>query len=174
MSNGQTTFFGPDLSRGPVSSYRIETAAVQIATTLAQLRAPLGRSADDLRNHADFIRELADRLAPDWAAQVALDVGEESGNEVVTSIRAAIGTYGLLDCWLCDTVGAGLTTTAPYAVDWLSGTVLETVVAKKRYRVITPTSGVVSAKVTQSGTATWRWAVSRHGRVYYSSPLQFT
>ncbi len=46
---------------------------------------------DDLRAHADFIRELADRLAPDWAVQIATDVGPEVSNTIRTSIVAATG-----------------------------------------------------------------------------------
>ena len=44
--------FGPDLARGPFSSHRVETAARQIATALAQVRAPLTRPAIDVRQHA--------------------------------------------------------------------------------------------------------------------------
>lgn len=174
MSPRHTEFFGPDLGRGPFSPHRIETAAVQIATALAQIRAPLTRSDDDLRSHAEFIRDLADRLAPDWAAQIAIDVGDELSNAIQTVIRASTGAYGLLDCWLADSVGGGLTTLAPDSVSFSSGTVLETITDKKRYVVITPTTGVVSVSVNYSGARTWRWAVSRYARVYYSSALTFT
>jgi len=174
MSARHTEFFGPDLGRGPFAAHRIETASIQIATALAQVRAPLSCSDDDLRAHAEFIREIADRLAPDWAAQISIDVGEESANTVETTIRAAVGTYSLIDCWLCDSVGGGLTAVAPASVTFNTGTVLETITANKRFLVITPTNGVVSATVTQSGTASWRWAVSRYGRVYYSTSLDFS
>lgn len=166
-------FFGPDLARGPFSSQRIETSALQIATALAQLRVPLARADVDLRSHADFIRELADRLAPDWAAQIALDVGSEAGDTIHTTIRAAIGSYSLLDCWLADEIGGGVTGTAPASVTFNSGTVLETIVANKRFLVITPTTGVIEVAVNYGGAKTWRWAVSRYARVYYSSALTF-
>jgi len=173
MQGRHTEFFGPDLGRGPFAAHRIETAAVQIGTALAQLRAPLSRDDDTIKAHADFIRELADRLAPDWAAQICMDVGDESGNTVQTTVRATTGTYSLLECWLADTAGGGLTSTAPTSVTWNTGTVLQTITASKHFLVITPSSGVLSVSVNYSGTRNWYWAVSRQARVYYSTQLQF-
>ena len=173
MSPPHTEFFGPDLGRGPFAAYRIETAAVQIATALAQVRAPLTRSDDDLLSHATFIRELADHLAPDWAAQISIDISDENLNIINTTIRAAVGTYSLLDCWLCDDTGGGLTSGAPATVTFSTGTILETVVTRKRYIVITPANGVVNVSVGYTGVRSWRWAVSRYGRVYYSNVLDF-
>lgn len=174
MNARHTEFFGPDLGRGPFSSQRIETSALQIAVALAQIRAPLTRSDDDLRAHADFIRALADRLAPDWAAQVTLTVGDEVSNTVTTTIIVPTGAYSLLDCWLSDEPGGGLTATAPLSVTFNPGVVLETVVANKRYLVITPSTGVISATVTFATARSWYWAVSRYARVYYSARLSFT
>ncbi len=174
MDGRHVEFFGPDLSRGPFTSTRIETSALQIATGLAQLRVPLARSDDDLRSHADFIRELADRLAPDWAAALAFDVGDESGNAILSTITAITGTYSLLECWLADSVGGGETGTAPASVTWSTGTVLQTVTADKHYLVVTPNTGVATVTVSYSGVKTWYWAVCRQGRVYYSSQLRFT
>nr|QDY92651.1 hypothetical protein fos2004AM_00020 [uncultured Planctomycetota bacterium] len=174
MNARHMEFFGPDLGRGPFSPHRIETAAVQIATALAQPCAPLTRNTTDFHGHADFIRELADRLAPDWAAQIATSVGDESANNIQTTIRAATGTYSLLDCWLSDSIGGGLTTTAPNSVTFNTGTVLQTVTANKRFLVITPTTGVVTVTVNYTGNNTWYWAISRHARVYYSSSLAFS
>ena len=54
-------FFGPDLARGPVLSGSPPVAAVQVATQLAQLRAPILRSDTEVEDHAEFIRTLADR-----------------------------------------------------------------------------------------------------------------
>ena len=172
--NGSLEFFGPDWSRGPSAGGRIETAALQIATTLAQLRAPLTRADGDITGHADFIRALADRLAPDWAVQVATDVGPESANAITTSIRAATGTYSLLDCWLSDSIGGGVTLTAPGAVSFTGATVLETIVANKRFLLITPSTGTIEATVTYAGVKSWYWAISRFARVYYSSQLYFS
>ena len=128
-----TEFFGPDLGRGPFAAHRIETAVIQIATALAQVRAPLSRADSDLQDHVDFIRNLADRLAPDWASQITMDVGDEVSNEIQTSIRTAVGTYSLLHCWLTDAPGGGETSAAPGDVVWNSGIVLETVSTLKRY-----------------------------------------
>jgi hypothetical protein len=173
MNARHMEWFGPDLGRGPFSSQRIETSALQIATALAQMRAPLTRSDDDLRTHADFIRELADKLAPDWAAQVTLDVGSRVAGVISTSIRVASGSHSLLDCWLADAVGGGLTGTAPSDVTFTAGQVLETIEANKRYLIVTPSTGVVQVSVSYLGLKSWYWTVSRNARVYYSSQLYF-
>lgn len=173
MSGRHTEFFGPDLGRGPFSPHRIETAAVAIATALAQPCAPLTRDQQDLYDHADFIRELADHLVPDWAAQIATTVGDESSNNIQTIIRVATGTYSLLDCWLADSVGGGITGSTPTSVTFNTGTVLETIVANKRFLILAPATGVVTVTVNYGGDRTWYWAVSRHARVYYSSSLNF-
>ncbi len=174
MNQRHTEFFGPDLARGPFSSQRVETSALQIATALAQLRVPLARSDDDLRSHVAFIRELADRLAPDWAAAITASVGPEVGNTVETTLAVPTGTYSLLDCWLADAPGGGLTSLAPDDVTVNVGTILETVVAGKRWLILTSTAGVADLTVSYVGTRNWHWAVSRHARVYYSDRLYFT
>ncbi len=166
-------FFGPDLARGPVISGSPQTAAVQLATALAQLRAPLLRSDDELRGHADFIRELADRLFPDWAADVRLDVGDLSGSSIATTIRANTGTYNLLECWLADGSGEGPTATAPDAVTWDTGVVVREFEVRKHYLIVTPQTSVAQVTVQYSGTRNWRWAVARNGRVFYSNLLIF-
>ena len=173
MNQRHTEFFGPDLARGPFPPNRMEIAAVQIATALAQLRAPLSRDDDEILAHADFIRALADRLAPDWAAQVNIDVGPESSNAIQTSIRAEIGTYSLLECWLADTVGGAVTATSPNSVVWNTGAVVQTITANKHYLVVVPDTGVADVTVNYSSAKSWYWAVCRHGRVYYSSKLYF-
>jgi len=174
VNQRQTEFFGPDLGRGPFSSQRIETSALQIATALAQIRAPLTRSDDDLRSHADFIRELADRLCPDWAAALTLKVDPEQYDTVHTNITAPTGTYSLLDMWLADSVGGGVTSTAPAGVTFNPGTIVQTVVSNKHYRVLTTAAGVVDVTVSYGAARNWYWAVTRYGRVYYSSQLHFT
>jgi hypothetical protein len=173
MDTGHLEFFGPDLSRGPYSAAQINTSALQIATALAQLRAPLGRSADDVRNHATFIRELADMLAPDSAVQIGFTVGNEIADTVQTTIAAITGAYSVLDCWLADSVGGGLTTTLPATLSFSGGTVLETVVLGKRYIVLTPLSGLVTISVGYGGPKSWYWGVSRGARAYYSGRLGF-
>ena len=173
MNGRHMELFEPDLSRGPFSSQRIETSALQIAAALSQLRAPLTRSDDDLRAHVDFIRELADRLCPDWAASLSLSVDPEQSDTVHASFLAPTGTYSLLDCWLADNGGGGVTGTAPGAVTFLAGTVIQTVVTNRRFIVLTSPTGVVDVIVSYTGVKDWYWAVSRYGRVYYSSRLHF-
>jgi hypothetical protein len=173
VNQRHTEFFGPDLARGPYPPNRIETATLQIATALAQLRAPLTRDDDALRGHVDFIRELADRLAPDWAAQITIDVGEEVSNAIATSIIAVTGTYSLLECWLADAPGGGISAYSPASVTWNTGTVLQTITANKHYLIVTPYTGVADVTVSYPASRTWYWAVCRHGRVHYSSQVFF-
>ena len=174
MNTRPLEFFGPDLGHGPSGSSRVETAALAIATALAQLRAPLSRADADLRTHADFIREIADRLAPDWAAQVTFSVGPEAADTIKTSIAAVTGTHSLLECWLADSAaGGGETATEPTSVTWNTGIVLRTITDNKHYLIITPTTGVANVSVNYSGAKTWYWAVSRYGRAYYSSQVRF-
>ncbi len=168
-----TEFFGPDLARGPVLSGSPQTAAFQLAAALAQLRAPLSRSADELRAHADFIRELADRLMPDWAAGVQIDVDPLVNRDMATSILVPTHSFNLLNCWLADGPGGAVTATAPDAVAWTVGTVLQTLVPKRHFVIVTPHTGVAAVTVTHATSKTWFWAVARYGRVYYSSALIF-
>lgn len=168
-----TEFFGPDLARGPVLSGSPQTAAVQLATALAQLRAPLSRSDDALREHADFIRELSDRLMPDWAALVKLDVGELLSGSIQMTIRTPVGEPGLLHCWLADAPGGGITSTAPTTVTWDTGIVLQTIVANKHYLLLTPDTGTAAVTVSYGVTRAWYWGVARYGRAYFSGKLQF-
>jgi len=174
MNHRHTEFFGPDLARGPFSSHRIETSALQIATALAQLRAPVARSDDALRAHAEFIRELADRLAPDWAVNLGLAVSPEVADTIRLTITAPVGTYSLLELWLADGPGGGPTSLAPASVSFGVGTVLETVQSGTHFRVLTSEAGVIDVSVTDPGTRAWYWAVTRLGRVYYSTRLAFT
>jgi hypothetical protein len=174
VNQRHTEFFGPDLGRGPFSSQRIETSALQIATALAQVRAPLSRADEELRAHADFIRELADRLCPDWAAALTIAVDAEQYDSVHTSILAPTGTYSLLDLWLADNAGGGVTGTAPGAVTFTVGTIIQTITTNKRYLVLTSATGLVDVTVSYTSAKSWYWAVTRYGRVYYSSRLFFT
>jgi hypothetical protein len=166
-------WFGPDLARGPVLSGSAEVAAVQIATALAQLRVPLLRADSDIESHAEFIRTLADKLFPDSAFGIHLSVADEIADEITTQIRVAAGSYTVLRCWLADARGGGETALAPADVTWNTGIVLETIAANKHYIVLAPTAGVVSVTVSYTGDWSWYWAAARHGRVHYSSVLDF-
>jgi hypothetical protein len=173
MNQRHVEFFGPDLARGPFSPHRMDAAAIQIATALAQLRAPLTRADNDILDHGDFIRQLADRIAPDYAAYIKIDVGQEVSNSVQTTIRTELGTYSMLDLWLADNYGGGLTSLAPTTVTFNAGTVLQAVVANKHYRVITSATGIIDVTVSYAGVRDWYWGISRHGRGYYSARLDF-
>ena len=166
-------WFGPDLARGPVLSGSPPVAAVQVATQLAQLRVPLTRSDSELEDHAEFIRVLADKLFPDYAVAVRLDVGDENANTIDTLIRIDSGTYTLLQLWLTDAKGGGETATTPSGVTFNSGIVLQTITTNKQYLVLTPATGIVSVSVNYTGDHTWYWAAARQGRAYYSAALDF-
>ena len=166
-------WFGPDYARGPVLSGSAPVAAVQIATQLAQLRFPLTRSDDELGDHAVFIRSLADKLFPDYAAAVRMTVGAESSNVINTLIRIDTGEVTLLHLWLADAKSGGVTGVAPSSVTFLAGSVIHTFAANKHYLVLTPANGVISVTVGYSGDYTWYWAAARHGRVLYSAALDF-
>ena len=174
MNQRHTEFFGPDLGRGPFAPGNVEAEALQIATAIAQLRAPITRSDADVLAHGDFIRQLADHLAPDHAASLSIDVGDENTNAIQTTVRADIGTYSLLDIWLADAVGGGVTGTAASSVTFNIGTVLETITANKRYLVVTSAIGLVNMTVVYGNPKSWYWGISRQGRVYYSDQLHFS
>ena len=168
-----TEFFGPDLGRGPFSSNSPAVAAIQIATAIAQLRAPLSRAEADVFAHAEFIRALADRLFPDFAEQIRIDVAAESSDSIICTVREDTGTNSLLHAWLADSKGGGESGASPDGVSWSGATILETITADKRWQVITPTNGVATVTVNFGGDHTWYLAVARHGRVYYSNALNF-
>lgn len=166
-------WFGPDLLRSPALSGSPEVAGVQVASAIAQLRAPLLRDDAQIEQHADFIRGLADRLFPDYAAQITMQVGDEVANTIETTIRVATGSPSLLHCWLADAIGGGLTSTPADTVAFSGGAVLQTVATGRHYVIVAPASGVVVASVTHASAQSWRWAVARHGRVLYSTALGF-
>ncbi len=168
-----TEWFGPDFARGPVLSGAPEVAAVQIAAALAQLRIPLRRSDSELQTHADFIRNLADRLFPDLAGPVALSVGSEQSDQVTTQITDNSGNYSLVQMWLADNIGGGETATAPDSVSFSGAVVLETVTPNVRFWVITPKTGLANVTVSYAGSKVWYWAAARQGRIVYSSKLDF-
>lgn len=168
-----TEWFGPDFARGPVLSGAPEVAAVQIAAALAQLRVPLRRSDSELETHADFIRNLADRLFPDLAGPVALSVGSEQGDQITTQIIDNSGDYSLVQMWLADSVGGPESATAPDSVSFSGATVLETIAANKRFLVITPKTGLANVTVSYTGSKVWYWAAARQGRIVYSTKLDF-
>ncbi|MGE3181575.1 MAG: hypothetical protein AB7N71_08090 [Phycisphaerae bacterium] len=169
-----TEFFGPDFARGPFASSRVEVAALQIATQLAQLRAPLERSDAAIESHAEFIVALAEKLAPDFANAIRFDVGDESANTVDTSIRTNVLNYSLLEVWLADDAGGGLSTVTPTSVTWNTGVVLAEFTTRRHYLVVTPSTGVLDVTVGYTGSHSWNLAVARTGRVYYSSQLSFS
>lgn len=174
MNQRHTEFFGPDLARGPFASSRVDVAALQIATALAQLRAPVSRDDDSLLSHGDFVRQLADRIAPDHAAYLAIGVSPEVSNTIQVTFHTAINGHSLLECWLADDIGGGVTGGAPSSVTVTTGTLLTTLTANKHLRVMTNDVGIATLDVSYAGSNTWFCAVSRYARVFYSDALYFS
>lgn len=172
-SRRHVEFFGPDLGRGPFTSHIPSVAAIQVATALAQTRAPLSRADEDLLTHAEFIRSLADVLFPDFAEQIRIDVSSEAGNTIQCTISEDTRSYSLMHVWLADAKGGGETSVAPTSVSFAGGTVLQTITSGKRWLVLTPTTGVVTVTIDYSGDRTWYLAAARHGKVYYSNAIDF-
>lgn len=172
-SRRHTEFFGPELGRGPFTSHVPSVAAIQVATALAQTRAPLSRIEADLLSHAELIRSLADVLFPDFAEQIRIDVGIESADAIQCTISEDTRSYSLLHVWLADAKGGGETAVAPTSVSISGGAVLQTLTANKRWLILTPTTGVVTATINYAGDRTWYLAAARHGRVYYSNAIDF-
>lgn len=168
-----TEFFGPDFARGPFVSGRLDVAALQVAASLAQMRAPILRSDAEIEAHADFIQALAERIAPDQYSSVQISVGDELADSITTTFRINVPAYTLLDCWLSDGPGAGITSTTPSTVTWSTGVVLQEVVTRKHYRIITAGTGTATVTVTYPAARVWFWAVSRGSRAFYSSQLFF-
>ena len=166
-------FFGPDLARGPVLSGSPAVAAVQVATQLAQLRVPLLRDDTAIESHAEFIRALADKLFPDYAAGIRFDIGDEISNQIAMLMRVETSNYALLRMWLADSKGGGVTATSPASVTFSSGVVLQTITSNRHFLVVAPTNGIIVATVSYSGDQTWYWAAVQQSRVYYSSALDF-
>jgi hypothetical protein len=172
-SDRHVEFFGPDFARGPFVPARLDVAALQIAAQLAQLRTPLLRSDAEIDAHADYIHALAQRLAPDQFSSVHASVGDEISDSITTSFRVLYSTYSLLEVWLADGPGAGVTGTAPTSVTWSNGVVVQEIVTRRHYRVLTTGAGVATVTVSYPSPRVWFWACSRGSRVFYSSQLYF-
>lgn len=164
---------GPETGRGPFSSQDPVASAMQLATMIAQMRVPQSRLDADIQAHVDFIRDLADRLCPDFAVQLRFAVGAEVADTVYVSLIAPTGEYSLIDLWLSDAVGGGVTGTTAAAVTFNIGTVIETVVDKKHYRVLTSSIGVVGFTISYTSAKNWYIAATRQGRVWYSGQVHF-
>jgi hypothetical protein len=167
-------FFGPDLGRGPFASSQLNAAAVQIATALAQLRAPLLRSDTDILAHADFIRQLADRLAPTETGFLSAAVGSEASNVVSTNFRVAVPARTLVRLWLADFFGGGVSANSPTSIAYPVGTLVHSYTTDRHVLAMTDSSGQLTVNVTFTGTRTWYWAVGFRERVTYTDPLSFS
>lgn len=172
MQGRHTEFFGPDFARGPFGSSNLQVTAMQIATAIAQLRAPVDRSADAITAHADYVRSLAERLVPEMATFVSTSITAGAFG-LTTTFRANYPSRVLLRVWLADSEGGGETNNAPDYVDWVSGTVLEEVTPKKQYVITTDNAGVAAVTIDNAAAATWYWGVVRSAAVFYAGPLTF-
>ncbi len=165
-------WFGPDLLRAPALSGIAPVAAVQIATALAQLRAPLRRDDSAIEEHADFIRRLAEVLFPDHASAFTLSVNPRLGRTIETHVLPPRGTTTLAHAWLADEDGAPPSSSTPDEIEFLEGHVVHSP-SPGLFLMLAPESGLVRIRVRSTTSATWRWAVSAGGRAYYSQQLVF-
>ncbi len=173
MPDRHTEFFGPDLARGPFSSSQLETSAVQIATALAQLRAPLVRRDSDILAHADFIRDLADRLAPAAASFVRVSVNTIAGGFTL-SLRANVERSTLLHAWVASAWGGAVVDATPAVADWTSGSVMHEFADRKHWIVLTDADGTAKLNLLDGGSQNWYLAVARGANVFYAGPLNFS
>lgn len=166
-----TEFFGPDFARGPFASSNLDTAAIQIAAAIAQVRAPLTRDDTEISNHAQYIRDLADIIAPETATFVSISFAEDLSSGTIVTFRTNTTRSVLLRLWLADDIGGGVSNGTPSQVFWDSGVVLEEVVTRKHWVIATNTVGVAQALVRTSTELNWYWGVARGSRVFYSSQM---
>lgn len=167
-----TEFFGPDFARGPFGSSNLDTAAIAIATAIAQVRAPLTRDDTEISNHAQFIRDLADIIAPDTATFVSVSFSFELDGGTTATFRANTTQPVMLRLWLADDYGGGVSNETPSGVFWTSGFVLDPVVTDKHWVIVTNSAGVASVFISASSDTSWYWGIARGSRVFYSSEMR--
>ncbi|MBN2445407.1 MAG: hypothetical protein JXO22_01680 [Phycisphaerae bacterium] len=172
MNDRHTEFFGADLARGPFSASYLETSIVQIATALAQLRTPVERDDNALLSHADFIRTLADRLAPDVSDYVSASTTDGPVG-CITTFRANATTRTLLRVWLADSYGDGPSSTGADTVVWLSGLVVQEIDYNGHYVIMTDSTGIASVLLDHGSSASFYWGVARGSRVFFAGPVSF-
>lgn len=173
MPQRHTEFFGADLARGPFAASNRGTAVLQLATALAQLRTPLARDDTALLDHAEFIRTLAERLAPAEATFIGVDtvLGDLGWT---TTFRANVPTRTLLRIWLADSLGGGPTTAPPDTLTWVTGGVLQTLTPRAHYDIVTDGNGIATARIDTLSSPDYFWAVARGARVFYEGPVSFS
>jgi hypothetical protein len=142
---------------------------------LWQLGGPVTAIADDAVDTAQLHDNVAD-LVP----KVTISVGQESGNTIAVTIQVQDcqgnnnANRFLGHAWLSNSQYGSETSTAPSGtVSWTSGTQLAEITAKKRWSVITNSSGQAVLSIGESGSATWYLNVEIDGRVYAGSAITF-
>lgn len=168
MTDRHTEFFGPDLGRGPFASSNPSSSALQIATMLAQLRAPVQRDDQQILDHADYIRQVADTLYPDQATFVAVETEDLSGLNVVT-FRTNSSSRTLLRIWMTDSFGGPPRTFIPTTIV-VTGAVIAQDPARASWEIATNDVGVAQINVTLSQGEEVYWGVARGQRIFYAGP----
>lgn len=117
----------------------------------------------------------------DYLPIISISVGAESSDIIlvtaqVQSILSNNSSHNfVLRAWLSDTESGGETGTEPDGtVSWTTGTTLETVTAKKRWKVITNSSGAAVLSIENTTTDTWYLNIELDGRVWVSDGIAFT
>ena len=170
MQGRHTEFFGPDFARGPFASSNLETSALQIATAIAQLRTPLERSDEAITAHAEYIRTLAEALAPDAATSLKISTGDSPLGKSVT-FRANYATRTLLRVWVAGYGGGGPRSPLDTII-WLSGVVIETIEEGAQYVIATDSGGTASMHISDGAAPLVYIGAARGARIFYSSAIQ--
>jgi hypothetical protein len=106
--------------------------------------------------------------------------GESSNlNTVMVQVQDArgnaISNRFLLEAWLSDTAYGGETPTAPdTGATWVTGTLLEELSVRKRWSVMTNSSGQAALTLTETGQHVWYLNVAINGRVMCSNGISFS
>jgi len=167
-----TEFFGPDFARGPFGSSNLDVAAISIAAAIAQVRAPLTRDDTEISDHAQFVRDLADIIAPETATFISIDFTPVTGGGTIVTFRANTLNRVLLRAWLADDYGGGVSNATPDDVTWDTGVELQNIDSSdKHFLVVTNNVGVAQAFVSVSSETDWYWGVARGSRVFYTGQM---
>jgi hypothetical protein len=166
-----TEFFGPDFARGPFAGSNLDTASIQIAAAIAQVRAPLARDDSEISAHAQYIRDLADIIAPETATFVNVSSEPDAFSGTIITFRANTNSPVLMRFWLADVYGGGISNESPADVYWQDGNVLQSLDNDRQFIFTTNTSGIASLLIESVSSTYWYLGVARGSRVFYTGQI---
>lgn len=127
------------------------------------------------------VDELADELSG-LINTVDITVGAESSNVIDVDIQVIdtkstpnnVEARRILEVFLSDSDGGGVTETAPDGVEVQSGTPFNVITADKHLRLMTTANGAATVRISETGAGTWYLGVRLQDRVVYSDAITFT